>query len=73
MKKQQQHIVDILVAKKIALETIDISDPSQEEAKQFMRANSKAKEGQNVALPPQIFSDGEYLGVSVHYVTLHAV
>ena len=37
-----------------------------EEEKDFMRKNSKRrKEGQACPLPPQLFLDDEYLGVSI--------
>lgn len=58
------HVTDILSSMNIPMETIDISDPSKEEDKKFMRANAEPKEGMKNPLPPQIFSDDEYCGVS---------
>lgn len=57
-------MTDTLEAKQIEFEKIDISDTSNEDEKKFMRANSKPKEGQKNPLPPQVFNDEEYCGVS---------
>ena len=64
MKKQQQHLQSTLESFKIDFENIDISCPTNEEQKKFMRANSKTKEGSTVPLPPQIFNEDDYCGVS---------
>ncbi|XP_067951107.1 adapter SH3BGRL-like [Watersipora subatra] len=60
LKKNQQTIIDTLTAKGIAYELVDIS--SDENEKLFMRENAKPKDGQANAMPPQIFSDTDYLG-----------
>jgi len=62
LKKNQQTIVDTLTAKNISFEAIDISSPENEEQKMFMREKAKPKDGQVNPMPPQIFSDDEYLG-----------
>ena len=49
---------------KIEHEKIDITDPNRESDKIFMRTHSTPREGQKVPLPPQIFHDMEYCGVS---------
>ena len=63
IKKQQQFVAQILQNLKIDFETVDITDPSNEEAKMFMREHSIPKEGQKIPLPPQIFNDSHYCGV----------
>lgn len=62
MKKQQQHLQSTLESFKIDFENIDISCPTNEEQKKFMRANSKTKEGSTVPLPPQVFNEDDYCG-----------
>ena len=66
-------ILDTLSAKKIPFETIDISSPENEELKQFMRQHAKPAEGQANAMPPQLFVDDEYIGVSPAAETHHWV
>lgn len=44
---------------------MDISAPECEEEKNYMREHAQAKSGQSVPLPPQVFYDEEYLGVSM--------
>ncbi|XP_052238086.1 SH3 domain-binding glutamic acid-rich protein-like [Dreissena polymorpha] len=61
MRKHQQHIEDVLEARGIPFEKIDISDPNNEEKKTFMRENSKSESGKT-PLPPQLFYEEEYLG-----------
>ena len=57
-------IDDILTAKGILFEKIDISAPQQEDKKTFMRENAQAPGGKT-PLPPQIFLEDEYCGVSI--------
>ena len=64
MRKHQNKIEDILSARKINFEKIDISDPTKEEEKKFMREHSQAPADGKMPLPPQIFLDDEYIGVS---------
>lgn len=61
MRKQQQHIQSTLESFKIDFENVDISCPNNEEQKEFMRTNAKARDG-SVALPPQIFNEDDYCG-----------
>ena len=63
LKKSQIHIEDILTAKGILFEKIDISAPQQEDKKTFMRENATAPGGKT-PLPPQLFLEDEYCGVS---------
>ncbi|KAK3583928.1 hypothetical protein CHS0354_033714 [Potamilus streckersoni] len=62
MKKSQSSIIDILDMHKVNYELIDIADPTNEEQKKFMRANSKPKEEGKVPLPPQVFNGDDYCG-----------
>jgi len=62
LKKNQQTIIDTLTARNIPFESIDISASENEEQKLFMREKATAKDGQVNPMPPQIFSDDEYLG-----------
>ena len=64
LKKSQIHIEDVLTAKGIHFEKIDISAPQQEDQKTFMRENAQAPGGKT-PLPPQIFLEDEYCGVSM--------
>ena len=59
MKKQQQKIEMILGAKKYEVEYIDVA--ASDEAKKKMRDLS----GNHKALPPQIFNNDQYCGVSM--------
>nr|CAI5818489.1 unnamed protein product [Callosobruchus analis]CAI5858591.1 unnamed protein product [Callosobruchus analis] len=70
VKKRQQRVIMILDSKNIKYEIIDIAEPGAEEAKDFMQNNSTAL-GATIGdpnprhpLPPQIFSDDVYCGVS---------
>jgi hypothetical protein len=58
----------ILDSKHITYEVIDITEPQQDEEKNFMQVNS-TKNGATISdpsprhpLPPQIFNDAEYCG-----------
>ncbi|KAL3882392.1 hypothetical protein ACJMK2_028738 [Sinanodonta woodiana] len=62
MKKSQTSIIDLLDMHKVKYELIDIADPTNEEQKKFMRANSKPKEEGKVPLPPQVFNGDDYCG-----------
>ena len=55
----------IMESMKFDYEVVDIAGPGMDEAKDFMRANSKKKEGTRHALPPQIFNEEKYCGVSL--------
>lgn len=61
----------ILDSKNIKYEIIDITEPGREDDKDFMQNNSKSNGGTvsdpnpRTPLPPQVFNDVEYCGVSV--------
>ncbi len=54
----------ILKSLGIECEPVDIAAPGMEEDRDFMRSKGKKKEGQRNVLPPQIFNDDKYCGVS---------
>ena len=54
----------IMESMKFEYEVVDIAGPGMDDAKDFMRANSKKKENERHALPPQIFNGEKYCGVS---------
>lgn len=63
----------ILDSKKLKYEVIDIAEPGAEEAKDFMQ-NKATQYGSTISdpnprhpLPPQIFNDDIYCGVSKKY------
>lgn len=62
VRKKQQHIFDILTARKVLFEQIDITAPTNEEEKKFMREHAKCSPNTKVPLPPQIFSGEKYIG-----------
>jgi glutaredoxin len=65
MQKRQDHILWTLESKSIEHQQIDISDPLFEKEREFMRENTKNGNNQaTTILPPQIFNDEEYIGVS---------
>jgi len=64
MRKHQQHIEDVLSSRNVNFEKVDIADPNNDEQKQFMRENAKPSTNSKTPLPPQLFADDEYLGVS---------
>jgi len=68
MQKKQDHILWTLESKKIEHEQIDIGDPNREKDRQFMRDNAEAggDDKTKTVLPPQIFNDKEYVGVSIY-------
>lgn len=55
----------ILESKNIPFTTIDITDPGQEDSKEYMNENAKPKGNSKVPVTPQIFNEAEYCGVSV--------
>jgi hypothetical protein len=62
IKKQQEHIIQILQGRKIEFEEIDISDPHCTEERDHMRKVGKTTGHNRYPLPPQIFTDSNYLG-----------
>ena len=64
MRKQHQHVIDILEGLRIPFDRVDISDPANEKERKFMQANSDGGKKGATPLPPQIFHNDEYCGVS---------
>lgn len=58
----QQRIFMILKSLGIDCAPVDIAGPGMDEAREFMRANGKKKDGQRNVLPPQIFNEEKYCG-----------
>ncbi|XP_053626276.1 SH3 domain-binding glutamic acid-rich protein homolog isoform X2 [Cherax quadricarinatus] len=52
----------ILESKNIPFIAIDITDPGQEDAKDYMNENAKPKGNNRVPMTPQIFNEAEYCG-----------
>lgn len=68
VKKRQQRVSMILDSKHIPYTIIDITEPGQEQEKDFMQKNSEHN-GSTISdptprhpLPPQLFNDAEYCG-----------
>lgn len=68
VKKRQQRVTMILESKHIPYTIIDITEPGQEQEKDFMQKNSE-RNGSTISdptprhpLPPQLFNDAEYCG-----------
>ena len=66
MVTHQHRILMIMESMKFEYEVVDIAGPGMDDAKDFMRANSKKKENERHALPPQIFNGEKYCGVSFY-------
>ena len=49
----------------ITYELIDITEAGCEDERKFMQETAKAKEGDRNPLPPQIFNNKDYCGVSI--------
>ncbi|KAF5398158.1 SH3 domain binding glutamate rich protein like 2 [Paragonimus heterotremus] len=60
IKKQQNDIIDLLSAKNVQFEKIDLSEPNNEETKNAIYEGIKKLE--RPIVPPHIFSGDEYLG-----------
>jgi glutaredoxin len=54
----------ILESKGVTCEVVDITEPGREAEKEFMQKNSKLRDDSRYPLPPQLFNDEEYCGVS---------
>ena len=65
MKVHQDHIIRILDCKKIPYETVDVADPHFKQEKLFMQGALKLTDEDLKALPPQIFNEKTYRGVSI--------
>ncbi|EZA59857.1 SH3 domain-binding glutamic acid-rich protein-like protein [Ooceraea biroi] len=61
VKKRQQRVLMILDSKSVEYEIIDITEPGKELDKEFMQANSNARNNK-YPLPPQIFNEDDYCG-----------
>ncbi|CAL4135265.1 unnamed protein product, partial [Meganyctiphanes norvegica] len=61
-KKNQQRCLMILESKNIPFQTIDITDPSQDEARIYMTENAQPKGDNKVPATPQIFNEATYCG-----------
>ncbi|XP_071525549.1 uncharacterized protein [Panulirus ornatus] len=62
VKKNQQRALMILESKNVPFITIDITDPGQEDSKEYMNENAKPKGNNRVPMTPQIFNEAEYCG-----------
>ncbi|XP_076031248.1 uncharacterized protein LOC143019491 [Oratosquilla oratoria] len=62
VKKNQQRALMILESKNIPYTAIDITDPGQEDAKEYMTQNATPRGQAKVPLTPQIFNEAEYCG-----------
>jgi glutaredoxin-related protein len=62
VKKRQQRVLMILESKHIPYETIDITEPGNEEDKQFLLEHGNKLGTAKYPLPPQLFMDEEYCG-----------
>jgi glutaredoxin len=71
VKQRQKRVLLILDSKNIQYEVVDIADDDNKAQKDFMQRNATRLAGTLVELnpvhplPPQIFSDDEYCGVSL--------
>ncbi|KAK0081484.1 hypothetical protein PV325_012106 [Microctonus aethiopoides] len=61
VKKRQQRVLMILDSKNVEYQIIDITEPGKEDEKEFMQANSTARDSKH-PLPPQIFNNDDYCG-----------
>jgi hypothetical protein len=66
IKKQIQRIILILEGYQIKHDAVDITLTENHEERAYMQTHSEPAEAGKNPLPPQIFNDGEYCGVSVH-------
>ncbi|KAK5646010.1 hypothetical protein RI129_004474 [Pyrocoelia pectoralis] len=68
VKKRQQRVLMILDSKNIKYDVVDIAEPGNEDAKEFMQSNAKSfgatigDANPRSPLPPQIFNDEDYCG-----------
>ena len=71
VKKRQQRVLMILESKNLKFVAIDITAPGQENLRSFMQENSTnsgattGDQNPRHPLPPQIFNEDIYCGVSV--------
>ncbi|KAB7496672.1 SH3 domain-binding glutamic acid-rich-like protein [Armadillidium nasatum] len=62
VKKNQQRAVMILESKKIPYTIIDITDPANEDSKDYMVETGVPKEGFKIPVTPQIYNEADYCG-----------
>lgn len=68
VKKRQQRVLMILDSKNIKYDVVDIAEPGNEDAKEFMQSNAKSfgatigDANPRSPLPPQMFNDEDYCG-----------
>jgi len=62
IKKNQQRTMMILESKGIAYVAIDITDPSQEEAKDWVVSSATPKPDCKIPVTPQIYNEAQYCG-----------
>jgi len=64
IKRKQDFVTSVLANRKIPFEEVDISDPLCASEKNFMREHSRPSGTDPAPLPPQIFNDTVYCGVT---------
>jgi len=64
IKRKQDFVMSVLANRKIPFEEVDISDPLFVSEKNFMREHSQPSGTDPTPLPPQIFNDTVYCGVT---------
>jgi len=64
IKRKQDFVTSVLTNRKISFEEVDISDPLCASEKDFMREHSQPSGSDPAPLPPQIFNDTVYCGVT---------
>ncbi|CAN8018652.1 unnamed protein product [Ixodes persulcatus] len=62
VKKKQQRALMILQSIKVPFKSVDITEPGQEEARDFMREHCKKTDAGGCTPPPHFFSGNDYLG-----------
>ena len=62
-------MTSVLANRKIPFEEIDISDPLLVSEKNFMREHSRPAGNEPTPLPPQIYNDGVYCGVTCYMLS----
>jgi len=66
IKRKQDFVTSVLANRKIQFEEVDISDPLCVSEKNFMREHSRPAGSDPTPLPPQIFNDDVYCGVTCY-------
>ena len=68
IKRKQDFVASVLSNRKIPFEEVDISDPLCTSEKNFMRDHSRPSGTDPSPLPPQIFNNDVYCGVTGLYL-----